>query len=132
MVDLISYPFRLTENGSAVVTTDGEDYYAQELACLIMTEPGERPLVPEYGIEDPTFAGWNIYELEQKINFFGPPVEIDNPTAIFVRDGLLNVTFEFTAVDLEVEDDDDSDDGYNDDLLEYENDTYGYNESTDV
>jgi hypothetical protein len=77
MVRLISYPFRLDTKGAVQATEDGEDYYSEELACLIQTHPGERHLVPLYGIADPAFNGLNRVELIEKIGLFGPPVTLD-------------------------------------------------------
>ena len=76
MVRLISYPFRLASDGSVVTLEEGLDYYADELAMLIKTNPGERELVPEYGLSDPTFSAVSEIELTEKVSLFGPPVTI--------------------------------------------------------
>src|SRR5688572_15440273 len=102
-MDLISYPFRLTTNGSVATSEDGEDYYAEELAMLIKTHPGERDQAPDYGINDPTFDKLGTVELLDKVNLFGPPVKILDVENKFIAEGVMSVKVEFTAID---EDDD--------------------------
>jgi hypothetical protein len=101
MVKLISYPFRLGINGSVVTIEEGEDYYGDELAMLIKTVPGERELVPTYGIQDPTFDKLSNYELLEKIAQFGPPVEVDTTSSRYTRDGriVVNISYRETPID---------------------------------
>ena len=100
-MDLISYPFRLDKRGEVQTTEDGEDYYAEELAMLIKTEPGERALVPEYGIADPTFSTFDQAELLSQINIFGPPVNIEDIVSTPVREGIYRLTIEYTGMDID-------------------------------
>lgn len=98
MVDLISYPFRLNPRGHVVTTPDGEDYYAEELTMLIKTLPGERPLVPEYGVEDYTFQTVDAVELVDKVNLFGPPVKIEGVTSTNPKEGVMNINIKYEAL----------------------------------
>src|SRR5690349_22631134 len=98
-MDLISYPFRLDKNGYVQTTEDGEDYYAEELAMLIKTSPGERSLVPDYGIADPTFNTIDQAELLAQISFFGPPVTIDGIGSVPVRNDIFRLTINYTGID---------------------------------
>lgn len=91
MVKLFSYPFRLNPDGTVATVDDGTDYYGDELAMLILTLPGERELVPEYGIEDPTFSSVSSAELAEKITLFGPPIDIVSVTTDFAPGGKLNI-----------------------------------------
>lgn len=76
MASLLAYPVRLAGSSYATVEDGSEECFAQELAILVQTHPGERHLAPEYGISDPAFVGFSRAELELKIMQFGPPVRI--------------------------------------------------------
>lgn len=97
MTALISYPFRLDSRGYAVVREDDTDgYYAEELANLIQTKPGERTLRPAYGVDDPAFRSrFPTAEMTMKASVYGPPVKIKDVKVNFVRDGVADVTVEF-------------------------------------
>ena len=50
-------PFRITSSGAAdVVEQDSIDDVAQCVEVLLRTRPGDRPEVPEYGIDEPLFG----------------------------------------------------------------------------
>lgn len=110
MARLISFPFRLNNNGEVTTVEDGtEDYYAEELAVLILTKPGERILVPEFGLTDPAFGNFDEVELEGKIDIFGPPIRLTDITTEFVdaTQEAISVAFERQEEDAEAEYDDD-------------------------
>lgn len=98
-MDLISYPFRLSPKGEVQTTEDGEDYYAEELAMLIKTMPGERDLVPDFGITDPTFNTFSESELLSQITMFGPPVTIQGIKTQHIRDGIFSVSIDYIGMD---------------------------------
>jgi hypothetical protein len=76
---MLAHPFRVSANGTAAtVEQNSDDGNAQELAVLILTRTGERPLVPQFGIADPTFRGFEPSELTAAVSMYGPPVEITN------------------------------------------------------
>lgn len=130
MARLLAYPVRLGSNGTFVDVEDGEDYYAQEIACLIQTQPGERELVPDYGIDDPTFSEFDRLELASKIEAFGPPVDIQDVIIQVVNDQVISVEVKYEPVP---RDDDDFDDG--DGILEPDDpnaDYYNYNGLADA
>lgn len=141
MADLFSYPFRINPDGSVAKTPEGEESYADELANLILTSPGERHLVPEYGITDPVFDSLNTVELFGKIEMFGPPVTIsDEDISIqWPRDGVLDININYSRDDTGEDDmvangsiDDTDDDYYDDDDDEPTvPDPYGFNVRTD-
>lgn len=119
MAALISFPFRVAPDGSVVTREDGDpDYYAEELAVLISTRPGERPLVPDYGLSDPVFAEFDAAELGAQVDVFGPPVTITDVAATFVSATHQDVIVSFDAgahgaVGDQAENiDDDSDEGF--------------------
>lgn len=141
MVDLFSYPFRVNPDGSVAKTPEGEDSYADELANLILTSPGERHLVPEYGITDPAFNELNTVELFGKLEMFGPPITVtdDDISVDWPRDGVMNVSINYSRDDTSEDDmvingtEDDADDEYYDeeDVEPTTTDYFGFNVATD-
>lgn len=78
-MDLLSQPFRLRPDGTVATVVDGTDEAAAEaIAALIRTRRGERELVPEFGITDPTFAGIAPDELNAALEAFGPPLRVSS------------------------------------------------------
>jgi hypothetical protein len=104
MTSLISFPFRIGANGH-VVTRDEDDpaYYAELLGQLVATRLGERVLVPEFGLQDPTFTNLDAQELAYKVEVFGPPVRINAVTEEQVGDNTVNVRVEFIPLESEAE-----------------------------
>jgi len=95
-VPLIAYPFRLSPSGSVVTVEEGTDeQYAHELAVAVLTRTGERPLVPDFGIADPVFVGFDAEALRLHIDLFGPPVEIAGVTVKVADMSTQSVVVEF-------------------------------------
>ena len=106
---LISFPFRLTASGAVTTRPDGDvEYLAEELALLTLTRPGERPLVPTYGLNDPTFAEIDIAMLSAQVEIFGPPVEITGIRTRWIDGSTQDVVVEFEELPADEADDDDS------------------------
>lgn len=99
MPDLISYPFRLGPNGSIVTRPDdSSDYYAEMIANLVLTHPGERPQVPLFGLNDPTFSEIDAQELIYKVGIFGPPVRITSVRGKFKSATTQDVMVQFAPL----------------------------------
>lgn len=104
MTNLISFPFRLGPNGHVVVRDEDDPaYYAELLGQLVATRLGERVLVPEFGLQDPTFTHLDGQELAYKVETFGPPVRIMAVTEEQVGNDAVNVRVEFTPLEAEGE-----------------------------
>lgn len=76
---MLAFPFRFQPNGRiATVVDDSDQADAQLIACLLLTRRGERPLIPEYGVLDPTYdtAGTDTGDVTASIAAFGPPVDV--------------------------------------------------------
>lgn len=142
MADLFQYPFHVNPDGTVAKTPEGEEYYAQELANLILTSPGERHLVPDYGITDPVFDNLNTVELLGKIEMFGPPVTIreGDIATTWQKEGVLNINIHYAQADTDEDDDminglsNDDNDNFDDaDDLDDTNDIdfFGFNQRTD-
>lgn len=93
MAPILSWPFRLGVDG-AIVTVDQDDPQAdaEQVAVLLLTRPGERDLVPGFGVPDPTFAALRPAEVNGAAAIFGPPVKITE--ARIVSDDGATVTAE--------------------------------------
>lgn len=110
MTQLISFPFRLMPNGSVATREDGDpDLYSEELAVMMKTVPGERELVPLFGLNDPTFQGFDVQDLVDAVELFGPPVTIAAVATNYVSDGVQDVTVSFDVSDVDVEGADEQD-----------------------
>lgn len=95
-VPLIAYPFRLSPSGSVVTVEEGTDeQYAQELAVAVLTRTGERPLVPDFGIDDPVFVGFDAEALRLHVDLFGPPVDVSGVAIRVVDESTQSVVIEF-------------------------------------
>lgn len=97
MTRLFKYPMHINDLGHFETVEDGEESYVQEIAMMIQTVPGERHLVPEYGIEELTFSDFQQLEIEAQINMFGPPVDIESTEVITEPSGTM-VRVEFTPI----------------------------------
>lgn len=77
MTQLLAYPFTTTVGG-LVATVDHESSAAkaQQVAVLVATRLGERPLVPGFGITDPAFRGLRAVEVRAAVELFGPTVDV--------------------------------------------------------
>lgn len=120
MAKLLAFPVRLTKTGAFESIEDGEDYYPQELAGLIQTRLGERQLVPEYGIEDPTFSEMDRMAIQTKVDMFGPPVEIDEIkiTQVNDRDISLDVEYDIVYPEDFIDEDPETDLGYDEEYAD--------------
>lgn len=95
-VALMSFPFRLGPDGSVVtLPQNSSDYYAELIAALIQTKPGELKQAPLFGVNDPTFAQIDAAELVYKVGLFGPPAQIISVRAKFITDTRQDIQVEF-------------------------------------
>lgn len=96
MTRLISYPFRLESSGQVATVEDGSDQSdAELLAVLILTRPGERELVPEFGVNDPAFDELSIGDVIAGAEMFGPAVTITEVISRYSDDGRQEVDIGF-------------------------------------
>jgi hypothetical protein len=95
---LIAYPFRLSPAGNVTTVEEGSDtQLAHELACAVLTRPGERPLVPDFGTADPVFEGFDEDALRLHVDLFGPPVEVERVRMRFLDELTQDVVVQFSA-----------------------------------
>lgn len=101
-MDLISHPFRLEANGGIATVVDGtDDAYAEGIAVLVLTRKGERPLVPDFGMTEPTFDDVDLAELNVALDDFGPPVEVADAAIDHPDDRTEAVVLTFAPIELD-------------------------------
>lgn len=75
MAHLLSLPFRVNPSGKASAVEQGsDDYYKQQLAALVLTVEGERPINDEFGMPDMAFSGFPLSTLHSKAEIYLPEV----------------------------------------------------------
>jgi hypothetical protein len=91
----LAHPLRLSALGD-LITLPGDTVaaYAQEVAILVLTRRGERPLAPGYGIDDPVVVGVDPAQVAAGLELYGPPVTADSVTTRAVSDTQLEVRVE--------------------------------------
>lgn len=95
-VQLISFPFRLRANGRlATVEQDTEEHHGEELAVIILTHPGERDLVPDFGVNDPAYETLHEAEVSAQAELFEVPVTVHEVHVEYLDDSTQEVTVEF-------------------------------------
>jgi phage baseplate assembly protein W len=87
MARILSYPFRIAGAGVvATVEQNSDQADTEQVAALVLTRLGERPLVPAFGLRDPAFVGIDSSELVAAVARWGPPVRLTDVTATVDRD----------------------------------------------
>jgi len=95
-VRVFSHPFRLTANGSlATVEQNSTQAIAEQIAMLILTEQGERVMLPNFGITNPAFGEVDSTEIALQVALYGPSVSIGSVNAYYQDDSVLTVNVEF-------------------------------------
>jgi hypothetical protein len=96
MTALLGFPFRLDNNGNAVCHDDGTaECYTEELAAMATTIPGERILVPSFGL-DVVFVELETIVLSNQVSIFGPDVTINSVTTTFINESSSDVTIDYS------------------------------------
>ena len=95
---ILSHPFRLLPNGRiATVEQTSDEAHAEQLAVLLLTRIGERPLEPGFGITDPTFGSIRATEIAAGVAAYGPPVSIVDVTSVADDDSTQLVEVQFAT-----------------------------------
>ena len=70
---VLSFPFRLASDGTAVTTGRGTDAEVDEaIAALCLTHLGERLMTPGFGIPDPAYSGLHVGDVQVGLDDYGP------------------------------------------------------------
>lgn len=96
MTAILSHPFRLLPNGAAAtVEQDSDQANAEQIAVLVTTYLGERPLSPGFGVTDPVFGGLDNSEVLAGIEAFGPPVDVSDIRSTWESDSTQLISIDF-------------------------------------
>lgn len=76
MARILSFPFRLEGGQVVVVDPDTEQGISEQIGVLLLTHLQERPLLPSFGITDPTFVGVEPTEVAAGLAEHGPDVAL--------------------------------------------------------
>lgn len=99
MTELLSFPFRLDTTNRVVTKDSGsEEYTAERLTVLLGTRPGERPMVPTFGLRDPAFEGFVEQALRLQVQRFGIPADIGLVQRLHYSDAQERVIIQFSMV----------------------------------
>jgi phage baseplate assembly protein W len=94
-MQIFSFPFRLQPNGRVATVEQGSDAGDVEaVAMLLLTRLGERPLVPSFGIPDPTFNTLDEHDVIAAVATFLPGVTVRSVTAAATTDRTQQVQIE--------------------------------------
>lgn len=102
----IQTPFSLYPDGGIVVTQDPNLQIQQHITSLVTTQPGERVMLPSYGVDtskyvfspnDETISAVLINETTAAINTWEPNVLVQGIAPIIndSDDGIANIQVEF-------------------------------------
>lgn len=109
VVQLISYPMRLALDGTVANVEQGSDAEIEEqLTIAILTKPGERVTVPDFGCDDPAFEGFEASNLQRHCDDFGPELSIEAVQVDLLPDNrqAVRVEWEYAEADGEEDEDD--------------------------
>ncbi len=90
-MEVLSVPLSLNSSGEFKhVDTASDEYKAEQVQVFVLTNKGERPMFPTFGVTDPSFD--NMAEediLEEFSTFYGSSVLLDRVN-IIKRAGAIN------------------------------------------
>ncbi|AZS07909.1 baseplate wedge protein [Gordonia phage Kabocha] len=96
-VQLLSFPFRVNKQGVATTEDDESDVYcAERLSIILGTRPGERPMAPSFGINDPAYGGFTQQALSIQVAQNMLPIDIQRVRRVILSDTQEHVTIEFS------------------------------------
>lgn len=98
MADVFSHPFRIGSGGAIATVRDGSDQaLAEGIAIIVLTRPGERPLVPDFGLSDPAFDELRQAELIAQLDLYGPETTIASVTSSPASEGSVEVVIGYNG-----------------------------------
>lgn len=108
----IAFPFQLTPSGAVAMTTDPNVQAAQHVTSLVSTNPGERVMLPDYGValaalvfgsNDPAIVATIQSDVAQALAQWEPSIVVRSVTPAAGQDpttgvAMVNVDFQVGAV----------------------------------
>lgn len=99
-VHLIAHPFRLGNDGRVQThEQDSDAYIAERIALVLGCRPGERPLVPAFGVPDPTFSELSLVSVQNQMVIFNIPAQITDIRRGAVNEGHISYTISFERIE---------------------------------
>jgi hypothetical protein len=97
MAYLLAFPFRVSDFGSAVTVEQGEDaYYDEQIAAILLTIRGERPMRDTFGIPDIPFKGFKYSAFSAQVKQEMPEIGNLKATINTIDDRSEEVVVEYT------------------------------------
>jgi hypothetical protein len=95
-MDTFKFPMRFL-NGQVEKFVDGsDDFYAHLLAMSMQILPGELPLNPDFGVEDPAFEDSLTRDLAFTAGAFIPEIIIDSAEVELLGNGQVRANIAFS------------------------------------
>lgn len=94
-MDCLSFPIKFNAGRIKTLPRGSFEYYRQILTLSILTESGEHPITPDFGVFDPTFISVEPIDFILNAARFLPEIEITNMNPTVMDDGSLNIEFDF-------------------------------------
>ena len=94
-MDCLKFPIKFTAGSINTLQQGSVEYYRQVLTLSILTENGEHPITPDFGIFDPSFTSMEPIDFVINAARFIPEVEILNFNPTQTNDGSFNIEFDF-------------------------------------
>jgi hypothetical protein len=95
VMDCLSFPVKFNHDGLARLAEGSYDYFKQILTISLLTEPGEHPITPDFGVYDPSFITVEPENFILNAARFVPEVEIRDIVPSQNQNGGLSVQFSF-------------------------------------
>ena len=98
-MDCLAFPIKFDPYGLVKLEEGTYDYFKQLLTVSLLTEPGEHPLTPDYGVLDSTFMPVEPADFILNAAKYVPEVEVVDISPIFSDiTGALSVEFSFRII----------------------------------
>lgn len=95
-MDCLAFPIKFDPYGVVKLQEGTYDYFKQILTISILTEPGEHPLTPDFGVLDSTFMPVEPADFILNAAKYVPEVEIVDIKPTYTESlGSLSVEFSF-------------------------------------
>jgi hypothetical protein len=94
-MDCFAFPIKFSSGRVQSLTYGSYEYYRQMLTLSILTELGEHPITPDFGIFDPSFIPVEPNDFILNAARFIPEIEITGINVENKIDGSINVEFSF-------------------------------------
>ena len=90
-MEVLSIPLSLTPAGGfRHVDTVSDEYKAEQVQVFVLTNKGERPMWPTFGVTDPSFGNMaEVDILEEFSTFYGASILLDRVN-IIKREGAVS------------------------------------------